>query len=258
MKLLLVGAHPDDIEFTCACTCQQAVELGWDVYEILMTSDEYGTKRNDFKGERIKRIRMHEMKEAAKAYGTNPDGTPKIKLIWFGEIDGHLPFNRDVFLRLKEKVIDIKPDIIIGPDSFFSLDLHNDHKHTGWLIYLVIKSLKPSERPILLLYHSFNTNFYIRFKDISIQVEATAKHKSQVSPLKNKILTVLRKLFYYVLNKIKTGPVLAEGFRRVNFSKDENQKKTLRHKILYYFSYNKLGDLPQKRYIPTPKELNLL
>jgi len=258
MKLLFVGAHPDDIEFTCACTCQQAIELGWDVYEILMTSDEYGTKRNEFKGERIRRIRIHEMEEAAKAYGMNPDGTQKIKLIWFGEIDGHLPFNRDVFLRLKEKIIEIEPDIVIGPDSFFSLDLHNDHKHAGWLIYLVIKSLKPSERPVLLLYHSFNTNFYIFFKDISIQVKASAKHRSQISPLKNKILTVLRKLFYYGLNRIKTGQFLAEGFRRVDFTNDENQLKKLRHRIFYYFAANKLSDLPPERYVPTPKELDLL
>ena len=82
MKLLFVNAHPDDVEFTCASTCQQAVNLGWQVIQLLMTSDEYGTNRNDFKGKRIRRIRIHEMEEAAKVYGTNQDGSPKIKLIY--------------------------------------------------------------------------------------------------------------------------------------------------------------------------------
>ena len=173
-------------------------------------------------------------------------------------IDGHLPFNRNVFLRLKKKILEIKPDIVIGPDSFYSLDLHNDHKHTIWLIYLIIKSLAPSERPMLLLYHSFNTNFYIQFKDISIQVKASAKQRSQITPLKNKILTVLRKIFYYFINRKKTGAVLAEGFRRVNFSKNENQIKKLRHKMLYYYVAKNISDLPRKHYISALKELGLI
>ncbi|MHA1714106.1 MAG: PIG-L deacetylase family protein, partial [Promethearchaeota archaeon] len=172
IRLLIINPHPDDAEFTCASTCKQAVDLGWDVHEILMTSDEYGTTRDEFKGERIKRIRIHEMIEAAKVYGVNEDGTPKIKLIWFGEIDGHLRFTRSVFLKLKKMIQDFKPRIVIAPDSFFSMDLHPDHLKTGWLAYIAIKSIPPPERPVLLLYHSFKTDFYIPIKDLSIQVHA--------------------------------------------------------------------------------------
>jgi len=261
MKLLFVNPHPDDVEFACASTCQQAVELGWDVYEILMTSDEYGTTRNDFKGERIRRIRKHEMLEAAKVYGTNQDGSPIIKLIWFGEIDGYLPFNRDVFLRLRKKVLNIKPDVIIGPDSFFSLDLHPDHKHTGWLIYLIVKSIEPSKRPILLLYHSTKTNFYIPIKDITIQVKAWAKHRSQTTPLSTKILLPLRK-FFYTCKRIKSGPIIAESFRKVDFSEDENKIITLRHKLLYYLNAKAFsnfgGGSKGERFRPTPEELGLI
>ncbi|MBD3350158.1 MAG: hypothetical protein GF364_01575 [Candidatus Lokiarchaeota archaeon] len=254
MRVLLVNAHPDDVEFTCASTCKQMVDLGWEVYEILMTSDEYGTVRDDFKGERIRRIRKNEMVEAAKVYGINEDGTPKIKLIWFGEIDGHLRFNREVFLRLKNMVIDINPDIIIGPDSFYSMDLHPDHKHTGWLIYLLVQSLEPKKRPTLLLYHSFNTNFYIEIKNIKIQVEAWSKHRSQTRPIFNKILVPLRRLFYF-LRRIKTGPIIAEGFRKVDFSREENLIKNTLHKIVYYIFATEM-DGPD-RYHPTPEELGL-
>ncbi len=257
MRLLIINPHPDDAEFTCASTCQQAVELGWDVREILMTSDEYGTERDDFKGNKIKRIRIHEMEEAAKVYGINPDGTPKIKLIWFGEIDGYLPFNRDVFQRLKKKILEINPDIIIGPDSFFSLDLHSDHKHTGWLVYLAVKSIEQPKRPMLLLYHSFNANFYIPIKDLSIFIKAWSKHESQTSPLSNKLFRPLRKLFY-VLRKRRAGPVMAEGYRKVSFNKNENQIRKLRHKIMYYFVAKKLSGPSPERYLPNPKELGLI
>ncbi len=257
MKLLFVNPHPDDTEFTSASTCKQAIDLGWDVYQLLMTSDEYGTNRNDFKGERIKEIRKYEMEQAAKVYGLNPDGTSKVKLIWFGEIDGHLPFNRDVFLKLKKIVFDIKPNIVIGPDSFFSLDLHPDHKHTGWLIYFIIKSIESQRRPLLLLYHSSNNNFYIPIKDPLIHSKTLEKHRSQFSPFSNRILIPLRK-FLYIFRKGKTGNVISEGFRRVSFRPNENQIKKLKHKIVYYFVYNVLGGLGEKRYQPTPIELGLI
>lgn len=257
MKLLFVNAHPDDAEFTCASTCQQAIDLGWDVYEILMTTDEYGVTRDDFKGKRIKRIRKREMEEAAKVYGVNLDGSPKIKLIWLGEIDGYLPFNRDVFQKLKQKMLEIKPDIVIGPDSFFSMDLHSDHNHTGWLVYLVVKSIQAKKRPTLLLYHSYNTNFYIPIKDITIQIKAWSKHRSQTSPLSNKFLLPLRK-FFYLLRKRKTGATIAEGFRKANFIKNENQIEKFHHRILYCFVSKNFSGPPQERYFPTPKELGIL
>lgn len=256
IKVLFVNAHPDDVEFTSASTCQQAIELGWDVYQLLLTSDEYGTKRNDFKGKRIRKVRIHEMEEAAKMYGTNMDGSSKLKLIWFGEIDGYLPFNRDIFMRLKKKIEELKPTIVIGPDSFFSIDLHPDHKHAGWLIYLAVKAIKPSTRPLLLLYHSYNTNFYVPIKNLNIQVDSWAKHKSQTTPMMNKMLIYLRKCFYN-LRRTKTGPCLAEGFRRVNFNKDETKIKKLSHKIIYNFVSRYLKGYSKERYYPTPNELGL-
>ena len=91
--VLFVNPHPDDVEFTCANTCKRLLDRGWRVVQILMTTDEYGTKQDEFKGIRIRRIRKREMEEAAKVYGVDDHGQPKIELIWFGEIDGHLRFN---------------------------------------------------------------------------------------------------------------------------------------------------------------------
>ena len=257
MKLLFINPHPDDTEFTSASICKQAVDLGWDVSQILMTTDEYGTSRNDFKGNRIKRIRKHEMEEAAKVYGVNSDGTSKVKLLWFGEIDGHLPFNRDIYLKLKKLILEIKPDIILGPDSFYSLDLHPDHKHTGWLIYLIIKSIGPSKRPTLLLYHSSKCNIFIPIKDPLIHEKTLMKHKSQFTPFFIKISTPLRKLFY-IIRKVKTGNVISEGFRKAYFKPGENSIKKLRYQIVYYFVVIFLGGFGEKRYTPTPQELGLI
>jgi len=290
---LFINPHPDDTEFTSASTCMQMVLRGWKVYEILMTSDEYGTERDDFKGKRIKRIRIHEMEEAAKTYGVDEKGDPKIKLIWFGEIDGHLHFNSNVFKKLKDMIKKINPDIIIAPDSFFSMDLHPDHKHTGWLVYLAVKSIIDERnekfkifkqinsekikkymkqkkkkkaikelisnniKPILLLYHSFKPNFFIEIKDLKIQIKAWSKHKSQTTPLLNKLLFPARKLFYF-LRRTKTGAKIGEGFRLVVFQKDENKIKSFKDKILYYFFAKGMKGYGPERYTPTPKELGLI
>lgn len=257
MRLLIVNAHPDDTEFTCASTIKKCVDLGWDVFEILMTCDEYGTSRDDFKGKRIRRIRKHEMEEATKVYGINANGTPKIKLIWFGEIDGYLPFNKIVFEKLKSKVKEINPDIVIGPDSFFSQDLHPDHTHTGWLVYLVVKSIRTQNRPQLWLYQSWNTNFYVKIDNFKIQIEGWAKHKSQTTPLFNKMLGPLRKI-YFNAKRIKTGPVIAEGFRKVTFSKNENNIEGIINQIIYrLFACFLRGEKP-RRYLPNPKQLGLI
>lgn len=256
MNLLLINAHPDDTEFTCASTCQQAVRLGWNVHEILMTSDEYGTSRDDFKGTRIQRIRKNEMLKAAKTYGRNENGSPQIHLIWFGEIDGYLPFNRDVFVRLRTKIKQIQPDIVIGPDSFHSMDLHPDHKHTGWLIYLAIKSLPLGKRPHLLLYHSFRPDYFVKITNLSIQVKAWSQHRSQTSPLLNKVLGTFRKIFY-TLRRTKTGPAIAEGFRKATFSKNETQISSLKDRVLYYLFAGRTAGFPRDYYRPNPKELGL-
>ncbi|TFF96668.1 MAG: PIG-L family deacetylase [Promethearchaeota archaeon] len=256
MRVIFINAHPDDAEFTCASTKKQAVDLRWEVYEILMTSDEYGTARDDFKGERIRKIRKTEMLEAAKVYGVDSDGKPKINLIWFGEIDGYLRFNREVFSKLKKIVDQIKPHVIIGPDSFYSLDLHPDHKHTGWLIYFLVKSLSPESRPVLLLYHSFQTNFFVKIQNMKIQIEGWARHQSQTSPLQNKILWKFRKIFYF-LRRRKTGPAIAEGFRRVNFEEGENNLSKIRHRMLYHFVAKNFSGMI-RRWLPSPRELGLL
>jgi LmbE family N-acetylglucosaminyl deacetylase len=256
MRVLLVCPHPDDAEFTCAGTCLEAVRLGWDVHELLMTSDEYGTPRPEFKGKRIKHIRMHEMVEAAKAYGTSLDGSPKIHLHWFGEIDGYLPFTPAIFQRMKRIIEELKPRIVFGPDSFFTMDYHVDHMHAGWLVYLAIRSMPPQERPMLLLYHSTSNNFYLPINNLDIQVRAWSKHQSQTTPLSNKIVGKLRVLFY-IFRRRKIGAVLAEGFRRVTFEAGENIMRRFFHKVLHNLFIRTNKGFPREYYLPSPADLGL-
>ncbi|MEX2729088.1 MAG: PIG-L deacetylase family protein [Candidatus Sigynarchaeum springense] len=254
--MLFIGPHPDDIEFTCAGTCKHAVDLGWDVHELLMTSDEYGTPRNEFKGKRIKRIRVHEMIEAAKEYGTNMDGTPRLQLHWFGEIDGHLRFNNEVLDKLKRFILELRPRVVIAPDSFFTMDYHVDHMRTGWLAYIAVKAMPPAERPMLLLYHSTANDFYIPIYDLAIKIAAWSKHRSQTTPLACKVLAKVHVLLYF-LRRRKTGAAIAEGFRRARFADGENEPTRLCQKAWHCFFYRNNKGFPPTYYLPTPDALGL-
>jgi len=257
MKIMFIAPHPDDVEFTSASACKQAVDLGWTVHEMLMTSDEYGTHRDEFKGKRIKRIRMHEMEEAAKAYGINSDGTPRIQLTWFGEIDGHLPFTKAVLSRIKHEILDFKPRILFAPDSFFTLDFHPDHLHTGWLVYLAVKSMPAHDRPVLLLYHSFKNDVYIPVENSAFLGVAWSKHTSQTTPLRNKIGTLGRVLFFN-LRRYKTGPAIAEGYRHARFTPGENIISNFWRRVVYYvLAKLNLNASPGELYQPSPDALGL-
>jgi LmbE family N-acetylglucosaminyl deacetylase len=256
MRMLVVCPHPDDAEFACAGTCQVALRLGWDVHELLMTSDEYGTPRTEFKGKRIKRIRMAEMVAAAKEYGTNPDGSPKISLHWFGEVDGYLPFNRDVLGRLSSIIKELRPRIVLAPDSFFTMDYHLDHMRTGWLAYIAIKAIPPAERPMLLLYHSTANDFFIPIASLGIQTAAWSRHRSQTTPLNNKIVGKAR-IMFYLFRRRKTGAVLAEGFRRAKFVRGENELVGLTQKAWRYLFTRTNNGFPREYYLPSPEALGL-
>ncbi len=257
MHLLIVCPHPDDAEFTCAGTCQEAVRLGWDVHELLMTSDEYGTPRNEFKGKRIKRIRVAEMVAAAREYGTNPDGSPKIQLHWFGEIDGYLRFNSDVLRRLEEFIRELRPRVVLAPDSFFTMDYHLDHMRTGWLAYIAVKAMPPAGRPLLLLYHSTANDFYIPIRDLAIKTAAWSKHRSQTTPLNNKLVGKMQVLLY-LWRRRKVGAILAEGFRRARFAEGENELTRLCQKIWHGFFYRANNGFPRDYYLPAPEALGLV
>lgn len=256
MRMLVVCPHPDDAEFTCAGTLLEALRIGWEVHELLMTSDEYGTKRAEFKGKRIKRIRMAEMVAAAKEYGTNVDGSPRITLHWFGEIDGYLPFDKNVLGRLSSCIKALHPRVVLAPDSFFTMDYHPDHVRTGWLVYLAVKAMPRVERPLLLLYHSTATDFFIPIKSLDIQTRAWSRHRSQSTPLNNKILGKLRVLFY-LWRRRKVGGILAEGFRRARFTIEDNTVKGLRPKSWHYLFYRANKGFPRAYYLPSPEELGL-
>ncbi|MHA1272196.1 MAG: PIG-L deacetylase family protein [Promethearchaeota archaeon] len=261
-KVLFVVPHPDDLEFGVGIICIEALKAGFEVVEVVMTGGEYGTKLNDFKGVRIKRIRARELENSIKVYEKYLGKS--IKLVKLGFIDGHLRLNR----KNLNKIIDLlkreKPKYIFIPDPFFPVDFHNDHINTGKLIYIAAKKTK-AERFLkkIFFYYTFKPNFNIRcnFKDINIVVRALGAHKSQMSPFFLKLYRNYMKLsllISFIIRgafsiKIRSLDIFSEAFFQ------ENEIKSLTDIIKYSFFKKWLPDLEKEnRFYPTPKELNLI
>jgi len=68
-RALIVGAHPDDIEFGCAGTVATWVNEGWDVRYVIVTSGQKGVQDAASDPEAFGRVREAESVEAAKAVG---------------------------------------------------------------------------------------------------------------------------------------------------------------------------------------------
>ncbi len=246
MRVLFLCAHADDSEFCCGNT-EVMLAKNHEVFIACMTGDEYGTKRNDFKGKRISLIREREMEGAAKVVGA--------KLDWMGFIDGYLPFNRHSFNALKEYINKIKPHIVFAPEPLFTLDFHSDHVNTGKLIYLVLNEMK--NPPLLLYFHSFKTNFYMPCLEWKKALEALSCHVSQ--RMARKGTQFGWKMYRLIYGLQAAGYRFVEGFRLVRFKPSESSFSPLRKGFWWFMRAIDKILLPKGDYYkPTPKELGLL
>jgi LmbE family N-acetylglucosaminyl deacetylase len=247
MRILFLCAHPDDSEFTSGNTEVMAAKQGHEVFIACMTSDEYGTTRNAFKGKRIKQIRIREMERAARIIGA--------KLDWLGFIDGYLPFNKKALSILKNYIEKVNPGIIFAPDPIFTLDFHPDHVNTGKLIYIILKQMKPP--PILLFFHTLKPNYFVPCLERKKARDAFACHVSQGFSRKGaQSAQTIMQLVYgiHIPNHF-----FAEGFRLILFKPTDNILSRIR-KILYWISraISTISLLGKDHYLPGPKELGLL
>ena len=110
MKILAIGAHPDDIEVGCSGTLTKYAQAGHDVYMLVMTEGHMG-------GERA--VRKKEQTKSAKILKT-------CELIWGGCEDTQLSFHMNKMIHDIEAVLKkIAPDFIFVQHED---DTHQDHR----------------------------------------------------------------------------------------------------------------------------------
>jgi bacillithiol biosynthesis deacetylase BshB1 len=117
LDILAFGAHPDDIELSCAGTLIKAVKAGKKVGIVDLTEGQLGTRGSA-------EIRLKEAANAAKIIGASVRDN-------LGMMDGYFTNDKEHRIKLIQKIRQYKPEIVVAN---VPLDRHPDHGRASQMV----------------------------------------------------------------------------------------------------------------------------
>ncbi len=164
MKVIAIGAHPDDIEYGCYGTIRKHLERGDEVHFIILSAGEKS-------GEKEKRL--EEAKKSAENLG--------VKLHQFEYPDTNIPHTHDVIEKIEKIINQVNPQRVY---THSINDTHQDHRTVAYHTLAAARFV-----PEILFYESpslylgFKPNYYIditkymKDKVKALQIFTTQNHK---------------------------------------------------------------------------------
>ena len=188
MRVLAVGAHPDDLEILCAGTLAKYARRGDHVSMAVATNGEVGSATLPKK--EIAEIRREEAAAAAKVIGAD--------FYWMNHPDEFLFSTERTRLTFLDLVRQSRPDAII---THAPTDYHPDHRATGGILWDIrvmttvpnIKTAHPPCQRIPEIFYmetlagiDFVPQHYVDISEtFALKQEMLACHKSQSAWLEN-------------------------------------------------------------------------
>ena len=183
MKVLAVGAHPDDLEIGCGGTLARLKDQGHEIAMCVMTNGNLGHKV--IPPEELSQIREGEAEAGAAQLGA--------EFFILGYSDLAIPDSEEAVARIAEVIRQVRPDFIIThPQN----DYMRDHSLTGELAFeasfaATIPHLYPDLQAledVVLLYEmeslcgvGFLPEHYVDISDVlERKLAALREHRSQV------------------------------------------------------------------------------
>ena len=127
-RVLVISAHPDDVDFGCAGTVAALTDVGVDVSYCFVTSGEAGSDHLTIDAEELARLREEEQTAAAKEVGVSD-------LMWLHHPDGAVEVTIDLRRDLTAAIRRARPDLVICQSPERNLDRifasHPDHLAAG-------------------------------------------------------------------------------------------------------------------------------
>ena len=165
MKILAIGAHPDDIEIFMYGILSIFCKRNDDISMIVATNGDAG---NVVINKNLSETRKQETTKALQRFGTP---------IFLGFLDGELSSQVSIITTLKNHIDRINPDLIITHPPE---DYHSDHRSLS----NYVKSSAGFKYPVLfcetLMGVNFNPNIYIDISEyFEDKMKAILNHKSQ-------------------------------------------------------------------------------
>jgi len=186
--VLAVGAHPDDIEFSCTGLLMKLIERGYDVYYVVATNGENGFKTGSKPRKQRIAVRHREQLNAAGKLGVK-------RVFFLGYKDGFLSNNDELRKKLVRIIKNVKPEIIFSFDpanrTYENINLqHRDHRNIGKAVFDAVfaaknKYMYPGKPHKVDYFYFFGSEKPDYFENISgyinKKLEILEEHKSQFS-----------------------------------------------------------------------------
>jgi len=112
MNVLVIGAHPDDLEFGCGGTLIKLRNRGYKISLLVMTYGEEGSGG--------KEVRKREQEKNAYLL--------KAKLYWGNKPDTNVVLNKELIMLIEEMIKRLSPEVIF---THFYNDTHQDHRNVS-------------------------------------------------------------------------------------------------------------------------------
>ncbi|HLF91697.1 MAG TPA: PIG-L deacetylase family protein [Anaerolineales bacterium] len=108
-SVLVIVAHPDDIEFSCAGTVARWVKHGAKARYVLVTSGDVGIADRGMTAQKAREIREAEQTEAARICGVN-------EVVYLREPDGMVQATLELRKKLVCEIRRFRPEVVIAGD----------------------------------------------------------------------------------------------------------------------------------------------
>ncbi len=118
---MVIMAHPDDAEWTCAATVAKWCSDGWEVVYVLCTDGSKGSDDPNMTSEQLVKIREEEQLEAGRVLGLKD-------VVFLRYPDSHLEPTMDLRKDLAREIRRHRPDVVITENPVRGI---NDHVYAG-------------------------------------------------------------------------------------------------------------------------------
>lgn len=132
-RVLVISAHPDDVDFGCGGTLAKWAREGMEIVYTICTSGEKGTDDPSLPNHALALIREKEQRAAAKVIGAR-------EVIFLRKPDGELQYSLEFRGELVRVIRQFRPNILFTHDpanrAFDNQYIfHSDHRVVGKLVF---------------------------------------------------------------------------------------------------------------------------